>query len=211
MGFVLFSFRKAGRAVFLSHLNVMTIFERAMQRAGLKVRYSEGFNPKPKLEFASPLSLGYYSEEEIGRIEITEVVDAEVFSNRINRALHQGFAVTHARVGERVGNRKLKSLMSRYWGSEYLLDPSRENPMDISVSERILRDHLYENDLTNCSVMIVGGKNLHLRIRQNGKISSLKAFLNTLHSDDPWFEKWKITRLRTFAESDTGDPVSFFD
>ena len=67
---ILFSFTKKNTAVYLSHINVMNIFERAFLRSGIDLVYSRGFNPKPKLEFANPLTLGVESEDEIASIEI---------------------------------------------------------------------------------------------------------------------------------------------
>ena len=84
---VIFKFLKTGRAVFVSHINLMNIFERAFVRAGLKVSYTEGFNPKPRLEFADPLSLGIESKEEIAAVEIVSETDLseidDIFGNRI--------------------------------------------------------------------------------------------------------------------------------
>ena len=62
---VLFSYTKTGAASFISHLDLMAVFERALARAGYAARFTEGFNPKPRLEFANPLSLGLDSLDEI--------------------------------------------------------------------------------------------------------------------------------------------------
>ena len=57
-------FSKEGRAVYISHLDVMRCFSRAMGRAGLPVHYTQGFNPQPYLVFSPPLSLGYAGQAE---------------------------------------------------------------------------------------------------------------------------------------------------
>ena len=82
---LLFSFAKEGRAVYLSHLNLMGIFERALVRAGLRARFTEGFNPKPRLEFASPLPLGVASEGEVASVELEAGYGTpEAFAERLN-------------------------------------------------------------------------------------------------------------------------------
>ena len=51
-------FAKEGRAVFISHLDLLRCVSRAFGRANLPVRYTQGFNPQPYLVFSPPLSLG---------------------------------------------------------------------------------------------------------------------------------------------------------
>ena len=51
-------FEKVGVARYISHLDLMRNFERAMRRADIPFWYTEGFNPRPFLTFALPLSLG---------------------------------------------------------------------------------------------------------------------------------------------------------
>lgn len=60
----LLSYRRAGRLTFLSHLEMVTLFTRGLQRLGISLAYSQGFHPHPRLTFAHPLPLGVSSEEE---------------------------------------------------------------------------------------------------------------------------------------------------
>ncbi len=89
---LLFSFSKTGTADFISHLDLMTIFERALARAGYLPRFTEGFNPKPRLEFANPLSLGLSSNDEIASIDLHDFDTPESFVERMNRSLRKGSA-----------------------------------------------------------------------------------------------------------------------
>ncbi len=57
-------FTKRGDAKYLSHLDVMRCFTRALNRSGLEVWYTQGFNTHAYLTFACPLSLGFESERE---------------------------------------------------------------------------------------------------------------------------------------------------
>ena len=51
-------FEKVGNAVWISHLDLMRLFQRAFKRAGLPLKHSQGFNPRPYVAVALPLSVG---------------------------------------------------------------------------------------------------------------------------------------------------------
>ncbi len=113
---------KTGTASFISHLDLMSVFERALVRAGVRARFTEGFNPKPRLEFASPLGLGIDSEDEIAAVVLEDVEDAGGFAERMNRALPPGLRVTRADLTVEDPRARRRSLMSLQWGSEYRVD-----------------------------------------------------------------------------------------
>ena len=70
-------FSKTGRARYISHLDLNRTMTRAVRRAGLPIWYTEGFNPKPKITFAAPLSIGTESMCEFMDIRLTEKMPAE--------------------------------------------------------------------------------------------------------------------------------------
>ncbi len=118
---LVFSFTKTGPAAFLAHLDLMTVFERALARTGWRIRFTEGYNPKPRLEFASPLSLGLESSEEIAGVDLFDM-DAGAegdFVARMNRALPPGMEVMLARIVPDAGSARRRSLMSLYWGADF--------------------------------------------------------------------------------------------
>ncbi|MCQ2546546.1 MAG: TIGR03936 family radical SAM-associated protein [Clostridia bacterium] len=57
-------FKKTGVICYTSHLDIMKVFKRSFKRAGIRLAYSQGFNPHPKMGFAQPLSLGYRGYDE---------------------------------------------------------------------------------------------------------------------------------------------------
>ena len=65
-------FSKTGTICYTSHLDIMRLFNCVIKRAGIKLAYSHGFNPHPKMVFAQPLSLGYTGLNEYIEIETTE-------------------------------------------------------------------------------------------------------------------------------------------
>ncbi|HTF56509.1 MAG TPA: TIGR03936 family radical SAM-associated protein [Planctomycetota bacterium] len=64
-------FTKTGKMRFLSHHDLMRLFERALRRSGLPLRMTEGYNPHPILSFPTALGLGIESLDEILEVELT--------------------------------------------------------------------------------------------------------------------------------------------
>ena len=86
-------YKKEGRAVYISHLDIMRTFQRVLTRAGIAVKHTEGFNPHPYISIALPLSLGYSGECEFLDMVITdEMKNAEIVS-RMNATLPEGIEV----------------------------------------------------------------------------------------------------------------------
>ena len=63
-------FAKYDTMKFISHLEVMRYFQKAVRRSGLDVAYTEGFNPHQIMSFAAPLGVGQTSESEYFDIEL---------------------------------------------------------------------------------------------------------------------------------------------
>lgn len=64
-----FVYSKTGDARYISHLELTKLFERAFRRNGIEAKYTEGFNPSVKLNFAAPLSVGQESLKEVAEVE----------------------------------------------------------------------------------------------------------------------------------------------
>ena len=86
-------FSKTGRAIYISHLDLMTTMQRAFSRAGSPLKYSEGFNPRPQISIALPLSVGTASVCELMDFQLREEVDITSLPARLNTALPEGIAV----------------------------------------------------------------------------------------------------------------------
>lgn len=87
-------FQKTGNAVFISHLDLMRLFQRAFKRAGLPLTHSQGFNPRPSVSIALPLSVGVESYCELLDFDLTgETVDCSQIKERLNKALVGGVEV----------------------------------------------------------------------------------------------------------------------
>lgn len=80
-------FSKLGMGKFISHLDLLRAFTRAVLRAELPVRYTQGFNPHQIMTFALPLPIGVTSEAEFVDIDFEETVSLEEIKQRLNENL----------------------------------------------------------------------------------------------------------------------------
>jgi len=86
-------YSKEEEARFLSHLDLMTAMERAFRRAQLPLAFSEGFNPHPRISYASALAVGVTSEGEFLDLELEEDLAADEVLKRLQNFLPQGLKV----------------------------------------------------------------------------------------------------------------------
>lgn len=93
-------YEKTQNAKYVSHLDFVRMFGRAMRRAHLPIAFSEGFNPHPLLGFALPLSVGYTSECELLEIVLTEAVEPENIMAALNAVLPRGVCIKEAYEGK---------------------------------------------------------------------------------------------------------------
>lgn len=90
-----FGFSKKGKMRFISHLDLMRLFTRAMRRAQFPLKMSEGFNPHPRLSFKRALKLGLESENEEGSILLKEPILDDEFKQKLQEQLPQGIEVNY--------------------------------------------------------------------------------------------------------------------
>lgn len=88
-------FQKQGVAIYISHLDLMRVFQRAFKRAGLNLKHTQGFSPRAMVSIALPLSLGSGSLCEILDFELVgqEELSCEQIKAKLNRALPDGVRV----------------------------------------------------------------------------------------------------------------------
>lgn len=104
-GTVLIRFRVHRLLRFLSHAETVRVFQRACVRAGIKIRYTQGFNPRPKLSLPLPRSVGVESDDDLLclRMDSSELpFDSEAFKARLSAQLPEGcelLSVEVAKVG----------------------------------------------------------------------------------------------------------------
>ena len=94
-------FFKKGNLQYISHLDLVRTMMKIIVRAKLPLWYTEGFNPKPKVTFAAPLSIGTESECEFMDIRLTEKINTGDALERINRNMTESMQATAAYYPER--------------------------------------------------------------------------------------------------------------
>ena len=87
-------FEKTGNAIWISHLDLMRVFQRAFKRVRLPLTHTQGFNPRPSVSIALPLSVGVESRCELLDFDLDgcDVSLAEI-KERLNTALITGVRV----------------------------------------------------------------------------------------------------------------------
>lgn len=87
-------FTKTGEAVWMSHLDLMRLMQRAFKRAGLPLKHTQGYNPRPSVSIALPLSVGVESVCELLDFDLEgETVSCKEITDRLNDALVPGIHV----------------------------------------------------------------------------------------------------------------------
>lgn len=90
-------FSKKGDMVFISHLDLMTLFKRAMRRAGLPFVLTEGFTQRVKISFPKALKLGVESEREEMSLFLTEEKTPASVMEAMNKELPEGVRILEIR------------------------------------------------------------------------------------------------------------------
>lgn len=88
------SYVKRGPAKYFGHLELVKVFMRAFKRAGIPLRFSEGFHPAPKVSFESALPVGIESAEEHFFVDVPLHVHPASLLDRVNQQLPDGLKIT---------------------------------------------------------------------------------------------------------------------
>lgn len=89
-------FAKYGSMKFIGHLDMMRFFQKAMRRAGIDIRYSEGFSPHQIMSFAAPLGVGIESLGEYLDIEVNSIRNTDEMVSALNRTMVEGVQILDA-------------------------------------------------------------------------------------------------------------------
>ena len=87
-------FEKTDNAIYISHLDLMRLFQRSFKRAGLSLTHTKGYNPRPSVSIALPLSLGVESHCELLDFDLEgEQISCEEIKSRLNSTLTDGVSI----------------------------------------------------------------------------------------------------------------------
>lgn len=217
---LLLTYSKKEPAIYLGHLDMMRVFEKSLQRAGVKMLFTQGYNPKPRIEFAQALPLGFYSEQEICSVYLHASMDADSSSIKsdINKSFPSGIRIIHSDwIPELPEGRKSPKVMNTFWGSEWRI--SLREGLELSKTQDYF-DKLDEILLQECEVrgiekdirILRNNKDWFVQFRNGGtRHHNLKRLLEHIIGESPLKLGWMITRTASLAKSKNGcdEPVSY--
>lgn len=122
---------------FISHLDLLRFFERLFNKAEIPVKYSQGFHPRPKMSFGSPISLGTEAFDEIMDFEIESSMTNEEVLERLNSSNVLGF-----RVRKVIEVPRKSSIMEEYTNMLYEISGD-EGTLD-KIEELLKQDEILE-------------------------------------------------------------------
>jgi radical SAM-linked protein len=147
------TFGKNGALRFTSHLDLARIWERALRRAGTPLVYSQGFNPRPRIQLAAALPLGYASTGELLDAWLeTRLADPEEFLTRLSATVPEGlhiqkieevplkgpslqsvtrYARYHVQIGESIDRDAINARISTVMAREAIWHERRGKTLDI--------------------------------------------------------------------------------
>jgi len=122
---------------YISHLDLMRLWQRALRRADIPLAYSQGFSPHPRLSLAAPLAIGVTSSGELIDIFLERRVSPHFFLKAISKQLPPGIDISEVvEVGPR-----LPSLQSQVLYAEYEVGVvTDKGPEEVDASMRSLLD-----------------------------------------------------------------------
>ncbi len=198
---VIITYKRAGRSLFISHINAMRNFEMAFQRSGLNLQFTQGFNPKPRLEFVNPLSLGVSGENEVmlAELMIPSDMDEEAVRKTLQKNLNEGYTLKRVLFLE-LG--KKHTLAKFIKGSIYLIN-AKKSP----EYETILRSYLGKQ--TDDLSVIQKGEYLY-EVRIGGEKNMVKTIFGTGFDKFIIASKLSIQRTTICAGTWDEDYIQFF-
>jgi radical SAM-linked protein len=112
------TFSRGEEVKYLSHLDTMRMWERALRRADIPLAYSQGFSPHPKISIAAPLPIGVTSDGELMDIMLRKTISPYYFIKTISEQLPRGIGI----IGADQVSIQLPSLQSQVRKAEYRVE-----------------------------------------------------------------------------------------
>lgn len=134
-------FCRGEQVKYISHLDIIRLWQRALLRAGISLAYSEGFNPHPRISLAAPLALGVTSEAELMDILTTRWVSPHWFTSALNQQLPPGIEILQVYPMPLIQ----PSLQSQLAHAEYRVEMETEkeqNDIESALASLLALEHL---------------------------------------------------------------------
>jgi radical SAM-linked protein len=132
-------FKRGEEIKFISHLDIIRLWHRALRRAGIELAYSEGFNPHPRISLAAPLALGITSEAELMDVFINKNISPHSFTALVSRQLPSGIEILQVYQIAPI----LPSLQSQVRYAQYTVEIKEEaKNIEAAIASLLAQEHL---------------------------------------------------------------------
>ena len=204
---VIFSFTKKGGAQFVPHLAMQEMIHKAFLRSGLPIIFTDGFNPVPRLELATCISLGIESLDEIGSCLLRNDVTPEIFMERMNNGLPELFKINDCIIYPVTRKKKRVSLATQLYGSQYIYsfkEPYCKNTDDFFESDayKALKDKY--------GIVVEKISESEYSVQSSFEGDRPLRDLLSEHFGEKIHRIIHITKTKTLAKDDEGNPTDYF-
>ena len=160
---ILCKFTKLGYLKFISHLDLVDLFQRTLFQNKVDVKFSEGFNPHPRMSIAYPLPLGIESNSEYMEIYLNSRIDLKDFLIKMNERLPAGIKIVEAMYDddESISN-KVKSVVYAF----KLLNTFFDKNKYVDIAKEL--DKIYSMDIVEIERKRKKGKR-RIFVKENAK------------------------------------------
>lgn len=219
-------FTKVEDLKYISHLDLMRLFQRAFRRANIPVKYSEGFNPHPQFSLATALALGVSSDGEYMDVELDSQMEPEEFVKNMNEVLPNGIKILKAVTSddkdsivssirwsayiigftpkETMTSEQIRDEISRFLNKEELiLTKEKKKGKNVTVKEHNVRNRIKElfllsneNDTIILKTTLMTGSQGNIKPEE--VVELLKKYTNIKLEEG----SLRIHRLELFVERD---------
>ncbi|KAB3531432.1 TIGR03936 family radical SAM-associated protein [Alkaliphilus serpentinus] len=155
-------FVKEDDIIFISHLDLVRVFERAMRRGNIPISYSKGFNPHPIMAFATALGVGVSSQGEYIDIQLDKEVHTEEFKTTLNAVLPKGLKI----IESKYISKDEDSLMSIISRSLYMVKFKITENIDFNVVHAAIDEFLSREEIIEEKEKKIKGRKYDVKIQR---------------------------------------------
>ncbi|CEH33120.1 TIGR03936 family radical SAM-associated protein [Romboutsia lituseburensis] len=136
-------FNKEGDMIYISHLDLQQLLQRAFRRAEIELVHSQGYNPHPKISYGNALALGTESQGEYVDVEIEDDLSVEEYLKRMNEQLPKGIEfITAMEI-----TKQTPSLASTIEFGEYIYTIELEKPLTKEFIKSKILDFMSQDEI----------------------------------------------------------------
>jgi hypothetical protein len=206
---LVFRYSKTSVAAYMQHLMVLDAFDRSVLMSGIKVLYSEGFNPMPRFETSLPLPISIESHCEVASLILCEEIDLEAGTSLLNSRLPEGLHIEETRYYPITAGKKKHSIGSLEWGADYEIHPLF--PDDSTILFEAISTELKARSVPEYSISLNIKGYIELRLRLPiQKDFGLLRILESCSNVRPIQRAFRIVKTQFLASTGDGLPISVF-